>query len=446
MSTGGQAILCLEPHIEGPRHSGGYFFNDCLAAAARSSATPQLPQQIPGQPGFSIQSWDEGPLPSAFILLDSLWWYIHRRPLDVLAKALAGRSWGIIMHGLPDQASGLLGDMAEASFVVVPSFWALGQLEAVRSSGRLSGRSSAAIGGGLDVRVLYPGWDGRPGLVPDPGISGDGLPAIQRDSHVHRPLLIASSSNWTRAKGLLEAARVLRTLSRSPDCPPWLWQAAGTPDQALVAEAHSGLGPLASRLEPLGHLDPAALVRLLHCADIFLHPSVQETFCLSVFEAALAGCRIVARAIGGVPEAIHLARLLRSQLGLPPVGVHLAPAGVQPGPVHRETDPGGITDPLYQSLEEALLGAAKNSAAGSGNRNYEERFNPALNTISIDQKNPVGSWDFGINAKAGNTASTIFSNDLLQEFSWKGRLEKLLLGLSDRPLPPAIQPEHPEAL
>ncbi|MFH2115722.1 MAG: 6-carboxytetrahydropterin synthase [Spirochaetota bacterium] len=105
-----------------------------------------------------------------------------------------------------------------------------------------------------------------------------------------------------------------------------IWQAAGTPDPALTSEAHSCLGPMASSLEPLGHLDPDALVRLLHGADIFLHPSGQGTFCLSVFEAALAGCRIVAHAIGGVPEAVHLAKLLRRQLGLPPAafGVTLA--------------------------------------------------------------------------------------------------------------------------
>jgi glycosyltransferase involved in cell wall biosynthesis len=336
------------------------------------------------------------------VLLDSLWWYVHKRPLDVLANALAGRSWGIIMHGLPDEASGLLGDMAEASFVVVPSYWAARQLESVRSS--------AATNGYLDVRVLYPGWDGRPGLVP-------GLPSSLRPEQTRpedpgdRTVRIASSSNWIRAKGLVEAAHALGRLSRNPDCPPWLWQAAGTPDPALIAEAHSGLGPLASRLQTLGHLDPAAVVRLLHGADIFLHPSGQETFCLSVYEAALAGCRVVARAIGGVPEAIQLARLLRHQLGLPAVGVHLAPAGVQLAPAGVLPGPSGMTattDPLVHALEAALAAVVN---PGNG-----DSMLPAVQQTGF-----------------------------LHEFSWRGRLEKLLLGQSDRPLSVTLQPEQVEA-
>ena len=418
MSSGRQAILCLEPHIDGPRHSGGFFYNDCLAATAA----------VTNGSRFITQAWDGGLLPSAFILLDSLWWYVHKRPLDFLSAALAGRSWGIIMHGLPDEASGLLGDMAEASFVVVPSFWAAGRLQTLRCSG--------AIGGQLDVRVLYPGWDGRPCLVLDAGFSGDSP-----------PVRIASTSNWTRAKGLVEAACVLGTLSQDPTFPSWLWQAAGTPDPVLIAEAHSGLGPLASRLEPLGHLDPAALIKLLHGADIFLHPSGQETFCLSVFEAALAGCRVVARAIGGVPEAIHLAQLLRGQIGLPPGGVHLAPAVEHPGskgayPAPWGLHPGKETDMLCLSLEEAVLAAAALSATGLPVKSREEPEHPALDTTSTYQKNPIIPRETGKSRTVWNPASTAFHRGLLHEFSWHGRLEKLLLGQSDRPLPAIIQAQQ----
>jgi len=420
MSPEGQAVLCLEPRMDGPRRSGGFFYNDCLAAAAATCPGSRLQQQSLRQPWFSLQAWAGGRLPSSFILLDSLWWYVHKRPLDVLSEALAGRSWGIIMHGLPDEPRGLLGDMGEASFVVVPSFWAASQVEAVRSS--------LASAGKLDVRVLYPGWDGRPDLLHGPAPRGDagttgntGDPEASRDTRDTRDTMdtrsrtvhIASTSNWNRAKGLVEAACILGALSRYPGCPPWVWQAAGTPDPALIAEAHSGLGPLASRLQAPGHLDPAALVRLLHSTDIFLHPSGQETFCLSVFEAALAGCRVVARAIGGVPEAIQLARLLRHQLGLPPAGVHLATAGLPqalpgaqpPQPPLPDGRSAGEANSFFQALKDALAAVMEHDASSDGE--------PARSSPGAE--------------------------GLLHEFSWQGRLEKLLLGQSDSPLPGSIQ-------
>jgi hypothetical protein len=429
MSPEGQAVLCLEPSMDGPRRSGGFFYNDCLAAAAATFPGSRLQQQVRRQPWFSLQAWEGGRLPSSLILLDSLWWYVHKRPLDILSEALAGRSWGIIMHGLPDEPRGLLGDMGEASFVVVPSFWAASQVA--------TARSSLAAVGELDIRVLYPGWDGRPDLLHGPaprrdaGTTGNtGDPGDGRDTTDTRgrTVHIASTSNWNRAKGLVEAACILGALSRAPGCPPWVWQAAGTPDSALIAEAHSGLGPLASRLQAPGHLDPAALVRLLHGSDIFLHPSGQETFCLSVFEAALAGCRVVARAIGGVPEAIQLARLLRHHLGLPPAGVHLAtaslpqalPCAQPPQPPQPDGRPAGEADSFFKALKDALAAVVEPDASSDGE--------PAKSSSGAE--------------------------GLLHEFSWQGRLEKLLLGQSDSPLPGSplpgsvqpgnVQPVHVE--
>lgn len=445
MSPGGQAILCLEPPIQGPRHSGGFFYNDCLALAAVAHAGGRSRSRTTSHPRFTRLTWDGGSLPPATVLLDSLWWYVHKRPLDVLADALAGRSWGLVMHGLPAESSGLLGDIAKASFVVVPSFWAAGQLEAVRSS--------VAAGGQLDVRVLYPGWDGQPGLVPGParrgsfgdiGNIGDGV------------VRIASSSNWTRTKGLVQAACALGRLSRNPACPPWIWQAAGTPDPGLIEEAHSGLGPLASRLNPLGHLDPAALVRLLHGSDIFLHPSGQETFCLSVFEAALAGCWVVARAIGGVPEAIQLARLLRRQLGLPLTGVHLAPAAILPirpdvGPYSPEMNPsppGVIPAEAADQLVEALEAAFAAVVDPSIFANPATWANPENLRVQPDHgkyANLAASKVTGVPRKSSTPPTPSILEGLLQEFSWQGRLEKLLRGESDRALPAIIQPEQVEA-
>jgi hypothetical protein len=51
------------------------------------------------------------------------------------------------------------------------------------------------------------------------------------------------------------------------------------------------------------------------------------------------------------------------------------------------------------------------------------------------------------NPEAGirRPASAALQADLLHEFSWRGRLEKLLLRQSDRPLPAIIQPEQEEA-
>jgi hypothetical protein len=312
------------------------------------------------------------------------------------------------MHGLPAEASGLLEDMAKASFVVVPSFWAAGRLESIRSSTTASGE--------LDVRVIYPGWDGMPGLLPYPLSGKEDNPRQEHPGETwNRAVRIASSSNWIRTKGLLEAASALGRLFSNPGCPSWVWQLAGTPDPLLIAEAHSGLGPLASHLHALGHLEPAALVRLLHSTDIFLHPSDQETFCLSVFEAAMAGCRVVARAIGGVPEAVRLAALLRQEHGLPPAEVHLAASGRPPNPAagrpaHPVGHPPEETDSLFRALKEAFAAMLE---PGASNKGESRRVSP----------------------EAGG---------LLHEFSWQGRLEKLLSGQSDSPLPDTTQPVYVE--
>jgi glycosyltransferase involved in cell wall biosynthesis len=187
----------------------------------------------------------------------------------------------------------------------------------------------------------------------------------------------------------------------------------------LLREARDNLASMARRLESLGHLDSGSLVRLLRGTDIFLHPSRQETFCLSVFEAALAGCRIVARDIGGVPEAIHLATLLRSQLSLPPAGVHLAPPGAQAQ---------GEPDRLVLALEEAL--AASTSAVVDASMAA-----PVLTTKS------AAKYSSG----TGRRSSPATRSGLLREFSWLGRLDKLLNGQSDRPLPEMTKPEKVEA-
>ena len=179
MGSNNQAFLCLEPRIQGPRHSGGFFYNDCLSAAAKRPLPYWFTSQDQRLPSFSVQSWDGGRLPSALVLLDSLWWYVHQRPLDLLADALVGRTWGLIMHGLPELTSVLFADIAKASFVVVPSYWAAGQLETLRSSLPASAR--------LELRVLYPGWDGRPGLQPKTGWQPQGGDTAIR---------IVSTSNW----------------------------------------------------------------------------------------------------------------------------------------------------------------------------------------------------------------------------------------------------------
>jgi len=409
MSQAGQALLLLEPRIEGPRRSGGFFYNDCLAAAALAREGSHAPPEGDGLPRFSLQAWDDGRLPQAVVLLDSLWWYVHKKPLDALATALARRSWGIIMHGLPDADCGLLSDMAEASFVVTPSFWAAGRLGSVRSS--------LAAGGRLDLRVLYPGWDGRLGLM-----AGGGH---RRGS----TLAIASSSNWSRAKGMVEAAAALGSLSLQSACPPWLWRAAGTPDQGLIEEARRSLGPFAGRLETLGHLAPEALLPLINNADIFLHPSGQETFSLSVFEAALAGRRIVARALGGIPEALKLAALLRRELGLAPAAAHLAPdAEARYGDRPGHEPPAALEETLEETLEMALEAALLAASV------------EALSQERSDERSDARS-----DAPYSPPRLAAIQAGPLREYSWPGRLEKLLLGQSDQPLPAIIHTERVEA-
>jgi predicted deacylase len=102
-------------------------------------------------------------------------------------------------------------------------------------------------------------------------------------------------------------------------------------------------------------------------------------------------------------------------------------------------NPGKETDPLCQSLEEAVQAAAALSATGMPVKSREEPEHPAMGTTSTYQKNPIIPCETGKSRTVWNPASTAFNRGLLHEFSWHGRLEKLLLGQSDRPLPAIIQ-------
>ena len=265
----------LEPASRGPRVSGGFIYNRCLSRASRQLGIP-----LSVETGHSTGQ--------TTLLIDSLWWYYHANPLDLLADELAGRrSWGVLAHGHPPIPK-LYEDCARAEFVLVSSEWAAVQLRAKVPTDA------------IPIQILYPGWDTH----------GPMWPPIRVDPNEVR---FFTSANWHPDKGHLETAAALVRLARLRPDLHWTWRVAGVPHPSLYRRVVQVLGPWAGRLSVLGPIGGPEISGELAVRPICLQPSKQETFSMAVFEAVLAGCPVLTLPVGGVPEAVALAQAIRGQ-------------------------------------------------------------------------------------------------------------------------------------
>jgi glycosyltransferase involved in cell wall biosynthesis len=111
-------------------------------------------------------------------------------------------------------------------------------------------------------------------------------------------------SNWTSLKNHAFMLPVLKTLAHLP----WRWRIVGdcriSPAlcRSFLREAEEL--ELTERIELLGSVSPPRVAALMREADIFLHPSLMESYGMSVAEAMASGCAVVAAANGGTRSLI----------------------------------------------------------------------------------------------------------------------------------------------
>jgi L-malate glycosyltransferase len=101
-------------------------------------------------------------------------------------------------------------------------------------------------------------------------------------------------------------ASVVRALARIRDRVPHHLVIAGRADKPAAAELRRLIEAenLAHRVHLVGFLDLPTLVSCLHRAEVQVHPSLSEGFCLAVLEGMCAGLPIVGSAIPGLVEAL----------------------------------------------------------------------------------------------------------------------------------------------
>ncbi len=121
---------------------------------------------------------------------------------------------------------------------------------------------------------------------------------LKRDAADRDAVIFCSTSRLVAAKGISELVQAFRTLAdRSSDYR--LWLVGDGPDQArFVQEAADN-----PYIKFIGHADKP--LPYVAASDIFVHPSYNEGFSLSLAEAAMLGKPMITTNVGGNPELVN---------------------------------------------------------------------------------------------------------------------------------------------
>lgn len=263
-------ILAPDP---GPFLSGGYIYNSRLAerGVARLSWQPE------------VSAATRTDLPE-IKLVDSIWISSRWMPLP------PPRTWLALVHYLPSLDPSAAPDaatleaeeafLAGAAGFVVPSRFMAGEL-----------RRRGIPGAG--VAVVGPGVGGR----------GPAGRIRAKSPEPEAPTRFITLANWTPNKGQDRIARALLALGGRD----FVWTVCG--DRAADPSWYANFvrdygGALGSRFRDLGPLSHDDALAELATSDVLISFSGFESFGMSCLEARAAGVPVVARACGGIPEAV----------------------------------------------------------------------------------------------------------------------------------------------
>ncbi len=178
-------------------------------------------------------------------------------------------------------------------------------------------------------------------------VSGDGL---QVTGSVHA-LFIGTSKGLATVYGIDILLRAFALLpEHAPDGRPLRLRLLGTGPQAADYQALSATLGLQHRVEFAGNIAHALMPAALQQLDIYVAPSRQESFGVSVLEASACAKAVVASRVGGLPEVVQ-----HGVTGL------LVPPGDVPA----------LAAALLQLVQDAPLRAALGAA---GRRMVQERY------------------------------------------------------------------------
>ncbi len=113
-------------------------------------------------------------------------------------------------------------------------------------------------------------------------------------------LLLVHTSNFRPVKRVKDVVEAMALVSK--DAPVKLLLIGDGPDRPAVEDRVKELG-LSRKVNFLGSQE--SVERILPCADIFVLPSIYESFGLAALEAMASGLPVVATNTGGIPEVVE---------------------------------------------------------------------------------------------------------------------------------------------
>ncbi|MCF7914230.1 MAG: glycosyltransferase family 4 protein [Spirochaetaceae bacterium] len=279
--------------------SGGYLYNRHIADSLPEEQFSYL--LLPMKPGGRTHSRPPAPEtlrrfgvpPEAHLLLDSLY-FAHPQWVESLASWHSG-PLSMLVHYLPSRDPLLPPSVAETRHRDEASC--------------LSNCRSAVVPSHYlktELQRLHP--EAPPITVAPPGIAA--IPEPDNSSAVNQPAVqLLTVANWTASKNHRFLLPVLAELSKLP----WKWSIYGRADEsrALVQEFQNVAQSyrIDSRIYIGPQLSPKEVVDKLHRADLFIYPSLFESYGMVIAEALAAGLPIVANRIGGIPEVVEASSL-----------------------------------------------------------------------------------------------------------------------------------------
>lgn len=255
------------------RLTGGYRYNDEIAGRLAAAGRIRY-REIPASRlhAYLADALRSEPSISS-VVLDSL--YLQHVSSGVLREIAL--PCGLLTHQVPTDQSALE-RMTSFDFYIAPSHYVA---EVLKSSGVAAER-------------IY---------ICPPGISRFSTPPEHRSGRRRLTgndggeTTFLTVSNDTETKNL---AWLAETLSQLP-FDRWRWHVVGSRSRHLSDALLHELG-IAARTRLHGLLAPGEVRRLMTDAELFLHPSLSESYGMAVAEALSAGLPVVANRVGGIPE------------------------------------------------------------------------------------------------------------------------------------------------
>jgi len=286
-------VTLLAPAAEN-LYTGGYLFNQRAEKTAEADTLVYriLPQPLPRTEELK----DFGIEQDSKLLLDSLFFRSPEWVLEVIKKWKAPIS--LLIHSLPSREPGLGAEesalLRQAEFSCIQACSRI-----ITTSIFMKKLIESEYGTLLPVAAIHPGYSRPSRIGTDPT---EGKYRLGKLTWPPGGTRLITISNWTGAKNHRFLLHVLKEVEDLP----WQWRiyGAGSPDGSLedAFQRNTEQLGLQGRIQKGPRLHPDEAGRELEHADIFLFPSLFESYGMILAEALGAGLPCIANRIGGIPE------------------------------------------------------------------------------------------------------------------------------------------------